>query len=242
MADRFNFYDFLGYIIPGAFVTLLFIYTIGSIFGTLNQIFSYISGLGETIIFLMISYLVGHLIQARGRQIELKEKDKWGGYFSIQFLREGNQFYTAKFKDILKKKAKAQFGLDVDISGNQQDKRHQEIFNLCYAFVVQKGVSRQTDIFNAIYGMFRALLAIREIAVFLFSVLTLYNIVTLSIVFFNHGLGWYQAESINLIVSLVLLGISVVSYKYLSSRFQHFAQRFVDSIFQNFLIYVLTNK
>jgi len=239
MASRFSFYDFLGYIIPGAFVTLLIMYTIGSIFGTLNQVFSYIGGLGETVIFLVISYLIGHLIQARGRQIELKEKDKWGGYFSIQFLRKDNDFYTSDFKNILKKQAKAQFGLPVDIRGdqNQEDKRHQEIFNLCYAFVIQKGISRQTDIFSAVYGMFRALLVIREIAIFLFSILTLYNVINLVVIYNRYGWGWYQSESINLLVSSVLLAISLVSNKYLSARFQHFAQRFVGSIFQNFVAY-----
>lgn len=242
MVNRFNFYDFLGYIIPGAFVTALLLYFIGSIFGRPEILLIYLQGFGETIVFLVVSYVVGHLIQARGRKIEQKEKDNWGGYFSVQFLKDDNTFYTSDFRNIVKKMAQSQFGLSVDLVGNevtqeQKDRRHQEIFDLCYAFVAQKGVSGQVAIHNAIYGMFRALLAVREVATFLAAVTTIRHASFLGIYWYASGPGYYQPESTHLIISLLFLLFFLGIGSFLRARLRHFAQRFVDSVFRNFMVY-----
>jgi len=242
MSNRSNFYDFLSYIIPGSLAVLLLLFFIGSIFGTPGVLISYVSGFGETIVFLIVGYFAGHLIQARGRQIELKEKDEWGGYFSIQFLRESNDFYTADFKGTLKRNAESEFGLPVDIADNsvtqeQKDKRHQEIFNLCYDFVVQKGISRSPDIHNGIYGMFRGAMVVWEIGITLALVTTVRHAAFLGYHFYSMGVSYHEPETTQLIIAVVLMAFFLGTKRFLKARFKHFGQRFVDSVFRNFLTF-----
>lgn len=242
MSNRLNFYDFLSYIIPGSLAVFLVLYFMGSILGTPGVLISYVSGFGETIVFLIVGYFAGHLIQARGRQIELRQKDEWGGYFSIQFLRESNDFYTADFRRTLKRNAESEFGLPVDIAGNgviqeQKDKRYQEIFNLCYDFVVQKGVSRSTDIHNGIYGMFRGAIVVWEIGIFVALVAAVRHAAFLGYRFYSMGVSYHEPETTQLIIGIVLLVFFLGTKRFLKARFKHFGQRFVDSVFRNFLAY-----
>lgn len=248
MQSKFSLYDFLGYIIPGAFLTMLLVYLIGGILGKGEVLLTYVNGVGETIIFLVVSYVVGHVVQARGRMIEEKEKDAWGGYFSMQFLRSENDFYTSELKRILKQEAKSQFGLTVDLpdiilpTQEQKDKRYQEIFNLCYALVVQKGLSMQVDIHNAVYGMFRGGLAVREAVIFVSAIAAMKHATVMGIYWRISGPALYEPEAINLIISLFLLSLSLGVGRFLRRRLRHFAQRFVDSVYRNFLVYRLSGR
>lgn len=245
MQAKLNFYDFLSYIIPGSLATILILYFIGSLLGMPSILVTYVSGFGETIIFLIVGYFIGHLIQARGRQIEMKEKDSWGGYFSVQFLREGNDFYTVDFKQNLKKNAESQFGLSVDLAGEkvtqeQKEKRYQEIFNLCYDLVVQKGISRITDVHNGIYGMFRGALTLWEIGIVLSVISALRHAAFLAYHSYLLGLGYYEPETTQIIISVALLVFFLVTNRFLRTRLKHFGQRFVDSVYRNFLTYRLS--
>jgi len=245
LSNRFNFYDFLAYIIPGSVVTVLLVYFIGSICGNPGFLFTYVTGLSGSIIFLVIGYMAGHIIQARGRQIELKEKDKWGGYFSVQFLRNDNNFYTASFKKLIKEKTKSQFGIPVDLKGaateENRNKRYQEIFNLCYELILQKGISGRTNIQNAVYGMFRGAIAAREVAIFLASVASLRHLTFLVIYLYaSKSAYYYEPEILNATISLLLLAFFLGTGSFLRARFKHFAQRFVDSVYRSFITYQLT--
>jgi hypothetical protein len=228
-------------------VTALLVYFIGGMFGRPEILLTYLQGFGETIIFLVVSYVVGHVVQGRGRMIEQKEKDVWGGYFSVQFLRHDNSFYSPDFKNMLKKAAQSQFGLAVDLAGNevtqeQKDKRHQEVFELCYALVVQKGISGQVEIHNATYGMFRASLAAREVGIFLAAIAAIRHASLLGIYWYASGLAYYEPESTNLIISLLILVLLLGIGSFLKARLRHFAQRFVDSVYRNFAVYEVTKE
>ena len=68
MTSRFSLYDFLGYIIPGAILLLAVIYWTESVLEFDLVTVGSISGVGQTTLFLIVAYLVGHLMQAFGRK------------------------------------------------------------------------------------------------------------------------------------------------------------------------------
>jgi hypothetical protein len=245
VANRFNFYDFLGYIIPGSFVAVLLVYAIGAICGDAALFLKYASGVGETIIFLVLGYLIGHLIQARGKQIEDKEKKSWGGFFSVRFLKENDLHYMPDYKKLLKENAAQHFDLSVDLSGEgitdeMKDHRYQDIFDLCYEFDIQKGISRQVDTHNAIYGMFRGMLAVREIGIALASIVTLRNIIVMANYWFAKAQVNYDLEIPNLIIGVAILAFFITIGPFLQKRLEQVARRFADSVYRSFLAYCLT--
>jgi hypothetical protein len=240
VASKFNFYDFLGYIIPGSFLTLVFAYLLFSSLGETDVLVKNLSGFGETIIFLVIGYFVGHLIQVRGAWIEREEKKRWGGWFSIQFLRKDNNHYTEDFKRRLKESAEKQFGI-VEIKGGRKeirDRRYQEIFQLCYTSVVQKGASGQADIFNAICLMLRGILAVCEVVAIIAGLAVVFDIYQLINYWRESAMTYFMGELPSLAIAAAILAIALFLRlrPVLRDRLKHFAELFVDSIYRNFVV------
>jgi hypothetical protein len=197
-----------------------------------------ISGVSGTVLFLIVSYLVGHLVQTFGREIEALEKRRWGGYFSIQFLRASDKFYSPHFKRRLRTLAQRMFGLPP--LDEADDQKCQEMFNLCYSLVAQNNACTHAELHNATYGMLRGILAVWYLIIPLFVV----SVVRHSTVAIGSFAGWWDASfsevgwHLALTLLLSLLGLAAIPF--LRNRFAHFGRRFVDAVYRSFYVYAIS--
>ena len=241
MQPKFNFYDFLGYLIPGAFILTLFFWLYTAFFSLSSSI--EIKSIGESMLFIVVSYTLGHLVQTLGNVIERREVIEWGGWFSDQFLREDNGYYTLEFKTKLKDGVKKIFDLSSDTSlveENAKKNRRQEIFNLCYSLIVQENSAQHTEIFNGIYSLYRGLLVVNFSAMIASLLVTLKHLLWLIFIMLNInppiGAFWVF-ESFHLGLGIIVLLLCYFSIRPLKSRYKRFAQLFADSVYTNFYVW-----
>lgn len=237
MIDKFNTYDFLGYIVPGALV--LWVTTI--LFNDILEIPFIINptgDFGESAIFLVISYFIGHLVQAYGNIIEQRLKEKiWKGFPSNRLLKEGDTSYSEGFRKKLQNVLTRFFDIDTekipnDLSSEKrselENRRRQELFNLAYVFIVQKGIAGHTEAFNGIYGLYRGLIGGAILSEVIFLIGTIKYIFTT--VFISS-----EWKKFVLFISLTLF--FEICRKTFYKRLERFGNRFADSVYQNFYAY-----
>jgi len=241
MTSRFSFYDFLGYIIPGTILLLAVVYWAESVVDFDLLTLGSISDLGQTALFLAVAYLVGHLMQAFGRLIETHEVKRWGGYFSVQFLRPDDTNYTEGFKAKLLRAIHDTFSLDPvenPPDDTTRDARLQEMFNICYTFVVQRGIAQHAEIHNATYGFFRGSLVLwlAVIALFIVAVIRHASIAIAGALDYSDtsfdDLKWH------LVTAGVTVALAAATLPFLRGRFAHFGRRFVDAVYRSFYAFV----
>lgn len=159
MKKEFSFYEFVGVIVPS--VILLFF---------ANEMFSYahekplvdFSQVGDTTVFLIVSYGFGHLIHALGN---IFEKVLWGifGGMPTKWLPNGNRFK----KGLLHKSDEEKITKKLYDRFGEADK---DYGRLVYNVLYHAGKTSRIDIFNGNYSLFRGL----TISFFLLTVLCWY--------------------------------------------------------------------
>jgi len=154
---KFDFYEFAGILSPGAIA----IFGISKLHPDLGLILSGEKlGLGDLGIFVILSYVAGHLLQAFGNVIERVWWFLWRG-MPTDWIRSGQRELLAKtqlanlpikLKDIL------QINCDSGISGLGKRDWY-SITRQIYSAVQFSGRAERIDIFNGTYGMFRGIAA-----------------------------------------------------------------------------------
>ncbi len=246
MQPRFNFYDFVGYIIPGTLGTLFTVAFLNRVLGVGELSLDSISGFSGTLLFLILIYFVGHVIQALGRIVEQKEVERWGGWPSERFLRPEDTRYSSEFKEQLLGTAMEYFTVKpvTAEAGSERIRQwRQELFGLCYALIVQKGVAQHTETYNGIYGLWRGLLVSFYVGFWVFLVESLKHvwwIASIATTTGGDGISRVQLEPFALsVIATLFFGMSL---PFARSRFKHFGERFVDSVYRNFLAYYQSTK
>ncbi len=146
MKKEFSFYEFVGILVPSA----IFLYAIQLIveFVYQKQIVDF-GKFGETLIFIVICYGVGHLLQSIGNFFE---NIVWwiAGGMPTQWLTKKNRFGNTLFdsdgNQIIKDKVIHKFGGSIKDYGR-----------LVYNYIYQKEKTSRVDIFNSNYSLFRGL-------------------------------------------------------------------------------------
>lgn len=242
MKDKFNLYDLLGYIVPGTLVCILLILFFNRVLGISSLTLESFQSFGESLIFLIVAYFVGQLVQARANVVEEKEIRSWGGWFSQQFLRDSDGHYGTDFKKKLKNSIKEYF--DIDVSAKESgDKEYQEAFNLCYSLIVQKGAAQHTEIHNGIYSLYRGFIVTCQLGVLLFSIELAKHISIIGfkwIVLRHFPMSEYGLEGV--LVSFIFILLFLGGLTYSKKRLKRFGRRFADSVYRNFYVYYISWK
>ena len=149
MKKEFSFYEFVGIIVPG--VTFLFFSEL-----VIEQIYHKViidfSKVGESIVFVIISYGIGHILQSVGNLFELV---MWKAFGSMptQWLNQKNRFgknlFDAEMAEKIKTKAFEQFG------GNSKRDYGRDAYS--WLSQIEKTTEKRIDVFNANYSLFRGL-------------------------------------------------------------------------------------
>ncbi|MCK4307599.1 hypothetical protein KAW50_05165 [candidate division WOR-3 bacterium] len=233
MQSKFNIYDILGYIIPGSFLLGLFFFIFVEIRFLIGKKPFPDIGIGESILFIIIAYIIGHILQSIFRQCIGKNERK----FSIEVLKKDNPRYSAELKEGIKKTLEKNTGIKItNISSNEVEDNYQEAFKLAYFFVVQKGISPYTELYNSFYALYRGLLAISYTGI----ILGILNTISL-IIYLDHTTQpriLIFLISITFVIMLVFRGCIPI----FRDRFKLFAEKFVDSIYYSFYLYYITNS
>ncbi len=128
--SKFNVYDQIGYLLVGS-IGLLVIYLDAVLLSYEIPKFD----LKTAIIWLIVAYFLGHVIQA----------------VANVFIKEKKEDFNEQEREILKT-AEEFFGIKVLSEG--------EIWNLCYMTALAKDITGQINSFNAYYSLYRGWLMI----------------------------------------------------------------------------------
>lgn len=226
MLTKFSLYDFIAVVIPGIF----FLWSLGT-FGDIRPLQAALplaGGITEASVLIVVGYVVGLLLQGVSQHImEKLLLWWWGGFPSARWLLPGDQRFTQQFKQELSTALRAKFVIQFEVEPGKPVprkealKRNQEIFYRCYRSVEK--VSDLPQVFNAQYGLFRALLT---------------TFVLLTVV-----VGWkvvakYRLEQVldlrGMVFGAVCVIATIISYWRVTKRGEDFARAVYDVFLANF--------
>lgn len=237
---RLNFYDLVGYLLPGATATLLLYWFVIVFWGVKAPV--QINDFGTAVAFFAVSYCVGNLVQALGNIFERIYESRWGGKFADQFIRAKNDYFPSAFKKKLAALIVQVFHTAESadaLMGDADDGQHMrlESFHLCKALIDQRRAGRQSEIFEGLYGLYRGVLATAWIGIFV-SVAMMVKYLTLRYLQ-QQGTSlpqdtFFQFDSNDLeAASLLLIGL-IIAVPLLSARLKRFSQHYVASVYRSF--------
>jgi hypothetical protein len=149
MKKEFSFYEFVGILVPG--VTVLFCSEIAFEFVNNKQLLDF-SKLGESAMFLILSYAVGHVLHAAGNILEVIMWWLLGGMPSNWLVspnRFGKQLFSIELTKKIEKKISDKLGLQL------LDDCGLSVYN--WLSLKDNVTEKRIDVFNANYSMFRGL-------------------------------------------------------------------------------------
>lgn len=241
MQSKFNFYDFVGYLLPGILL-ITFIYWLLKGFLVIDLNLE-LKTIGDSVILIAASYFAGHIVQAIGNTIENQQVKTWGGVFSEQFLREDNNFFSKEFKVLFREYAKESFSLELNTEETDievQKKHRQEVFYLCYYLIVQENAALHTEIFNGLYGLYRGILVTNWIGCIVSLTIAWKQIIILLCAYFKLHLnysGFLNYNNFQLWAGCIIALFLILLMRPLEMRFKRFGQSFAGSVYRNFYVW-----
>lgn len=146
MKREFSFYEFVAILVP----SVILLYALQLIYEqVLHKQIVDLGKVGETAVFIIVCYGIGHLIQSLGNVFE---KIVWWTYGGMptRWLTNKNRFNKHLFEQSLNKRIEdkiiEKFGSDIKDYGR-----------LTYNLLYQKDKTKRIDIFNGNYSLFRGL-------------------------------------------------------------------------------------
>lgn len=227
MSDKFNFYDFVGYIIPGAAVLALIYWLYVGLFHQPADLA--VDSLGDSIIFLAAAYFVGHVVQALSQVIARRLRvEAFADQYSEQLLSATDTHFTPAFRADLVKAITAVFyppaapgasapSQTLDISAPQA---RRDAFDLCYSLIVQQSADAHTELFNGIYGLLRGMFVALCLAILVAIAIILRNALA------GNRLQWG--------LGIAVLVAALLALPPVISRAKSFSEQFAESVYRSF--------
>lgn len=257
MDAKLNLYDFLAYIIPGTLIAVL-LYWLCT--GFLAFPVSPTTGTSDAvmaILFLSVSYFLGHIVQSAGARYEQRKAEKEGGWFSEKFLQVGDTHYTTDYKRQLEEAMRLEFHLNEQVPRTcqktlahhppeacQKDadtcrcrkEDQQELFSLCNALLRQNVETNNAEVLRSICALYRGLYIIMYMGVLISSLILLKQIVLLCFqgkqILPQDGFFVFQELHLELgVIFLIFFGWSIF---WLKKRWRQYSEYYVDSVYSNF--------
>jgi hypothetical protein len=186
------------------------------------------------------------------KQLGLILNEIGGGWYSRQLLRPEDGTYdlatkkniriaAEKILDIEFKESDLQISKDEE--RKQADFKNQIIFDRAYRLIIQKNSAPQTEDFNSQYGFYRGM-CVSFLFVARLAILTsAFYTIKLILVWKHQGILIRFWECFhNLIYGIVAFLILDFLFFIFRRRFERFAFYFANSVYQNFLVWWLSEK
>lgn len=211
MITKFGLYDLIAGVIPG----ILFLWGISLVSDSIEIPFT--GGLAETSVLVALAYVTGLILQGISQGLTEKILLKaWGGFPSARWLLPDDNYLSKEYKSKIKQIIESKYSIKTHEEQPRDDqiKKNQEIFYLCYNAVDKEKLSDRPQIFNAHYGLFRCLLTT-------FTLLFLINVGLLIS-------GGPKSRTLSLGILVFSFVGSLVSYFRTKKRGEDFAKAIYD--------------
>ena len=235
MKDKFSYFDFICYFIPG---TLLLWAIISFLKGLgVVQIFSATNTLTDTISFVILAFIVGHLVQAGAKsRLEKNIKERyWNGAFVSEiFLLRGNRLCNEidreKFIDLATKQlgyAEAELKI-LENDTNEARQMSHSIYRKAYSFINNNKIGERAAIANTYYNFFRGL----SEASFYSTIIFIVQFAVVIVEKFLLEKNWYYFRT-NGVLPLVLFLILGCAYIIFRDRARQRGELHVGEVFNS---------
>jgi hypothetical protein len=298
--DKIRLYDFLSFLLPGLLVSLAISFFFSYVIALLPSGIRCedLGSIGSSIMFLLIAFLIGHVIQAFGNAFELRQTKYWGkrplrtakhaenksdsgfwasfisfwatvlpslrfvpfirqrirrelglipndngGWYSRQLIRPEDNTYDSDTKrnirlgaaKILDIPFQEEECIAKDNYGERMlaDRKHQLIFDRIYRFILLNGIAPQTDDFNSQYGFYRGICV---------SLLVCIWLSLFSVVIYGVRLIACLNQRDYFLAAIVASFTFDFLFFIFRRRYERFAFYFANSVYQNFLVWWLSEK
>jgi hypothetical protein len=162
-------------------------------------------------------------------------------------MRDDNTHFTPEFKAEVEKYVEEKFGLSyapADTDARIQGKKRQEIFQLCYEFIVQEGVAKQAEVFNGIYSLYRGTVTAACFGVFISLLVIVKQLLMAGIALSGIVIPWlglpedrfWRYDELQLYLSIIAMLSFILSIRPLEARFRRFGEYFAASVYKSFYI------
>lgn len=156
MKKEFSFYEFVGVIAPGAILLIGLQYCFPAFAGYLKKPdFS----LGDLGVFIILSYVLGHLIAAVGNLLEYLYWRCWQGKPTQWIRKEDCAFLDGSQIKVLPEKLTLLLGFPVHSPKDYEPDKWHSITRQVAAALHQAKVADRMEIFNGNYGLLRGMAA-----------------------------------------------------------------------------------
>ncbi len=206
--QRLNYYEFLGYLAPGG--TLLF--GLSVIYPTLTTFLSATNfTIGSLGLFIILSFVAGHIAQAVGNGLEFLWWKAWGGWPSDWPRLGKHRLLSPQQETLIPARLNAMLGGEGKYELKDFDEKGwKSIVSQIGAALKAANRAERLEDFNGNYGLSRGLFSV-------FSIL---------LAFFFYEFGWSQWKGELALVVLMLLMLS---------RMHRFGWRYARELFIAFL-------
>ena len=230
MFEKFNFYDFLGYLLPGAAVVFLVYFVVKSAFGI--PLPSLPSDLSGSFVFLGVSYITGHIVQAFGSWYEEQVLEGSKSKELTRRVRLGERLLLIDGPDALSDTV----GFDPELrrairsaADEVFGKRSEsEIFDLCQALIAQRSFAQRSEIYTAQKGLTRGMLVASVVAILLMAVVALQQL--------------SRNDTLELAFTVVAIAVLVPIALLFGRAFDRFREYFSKSVYWAFLAWYSEQK
>lgn len=216
MESKLNLFDVIGYLVPGCVLAVLLLLMAVRLDVTAAEFSA-----GAAIVLLPVGYVVG-FVSYHGVSLLLKSLAKVFNrptqLESQKLLTDDADDFTSGFRAELKEELKIRFGVEADTPEDVQ-----QAFDLCYDFVIQRGIGAYTENFRAVDGLCKNLIGLGVIGAWA---------VVLCRVCDN---AWTAAHWIGICASLVTFAVGVHGHS-------RFSRRFAVSVYRSFYVWSKTQK
>lgn len=193
----------------------------------------------------------------RGRmkaELGLIPNENGGGWYSRQLLRPEDNSYDSKTRESIRDAAQRILGvpflkesdcvIQTDGAGKKQaDRKNQMIFDRAYRFTLLKNIAPQTDDFNSQYGFYRgncvAFILLRWIALISLIIFIIQFVSIWKRIDFSTACYQNYEHLISAVIAFLIFDALFFLFR---RRFERFAFYFANSVYQNFLVWWLSEK
>ena len=201
----FGVYEIFSNLIPGSLVVMTI--AVSPQFSFLTLAGNGFLGAFLVLFLVFLSFIVGVVVQALSSSVEkpIFER-KFGGLPSSIMLDPNDSTFPPFFKKEIRQLVKQNLGIPDEASS-------QNVFELCYTYVIQKGISKRVLQFLSMYYFSRNMMFVMPIEAF-----ALWTLIPLS--------------ALSLIAGVVCLGLSFAFYE----RFVGYARHFAKEVLRSFYV------
>ncbi|MEA2573461.1 MAG: hypothetical protein QOH93_759 [Chloroflexia bacterium] len=239
MTEKFTFYDIASYIVPGAVMLILVYWLLVGFFGAAVALPG--EDIGQSILLILVSYLLGHLLQGIAIVLQSKIMGRWGGNFTERFMRDSDSNYPSEFKKAIRDGATEVLGLNIDATFGTETgvNNRKQVFELCRILLVQEKASSQIEFLDGLFALYRSMIPVAWLGLVVSTVITTKHLflTTKFSWLASPQVGFLHYDSTQLLLGSVSMIFFIASVPFMESRLKRASRHYVHLVYRNFYVW-----